>query len=248
MKTEALLLAAGFGSRLKPLTDSIPKPLVPVAGLPVIAHNLQRLSDSGFKRVFINLHYLAEQIRDYVGDGSKWGLEVGFSYEPEILDTGGAISAIRDQLFGANLLVLNSDVVIGKDLLLSDFVQDFSNRHHGAVASLILRPDPEADRFGSFAIDSNDRIIRMLDAVSPTDGAVCQTGLMFTGISVLSSSLLSTLPQAGTKFSLTKDVYRTAILDGAFLASYRYNGYWNDIGTPERLAAASNYLNGKSLA
>lgn len=245
MKPDVLLLSAGFGSRLRPLTDTCPKPLIPVAGKPLLVWNLELLARSGFSRVFINLHYLGEMIREFVGDGSTWGLHVEYSDEPLLLDTGGAIKAIESRLQSDLLLTLNSDILVDAAFPFEDLLHFHTNHPRHPEATLVLRTDADADRFGSFESAADNTIVRMLDARHPAGSPAVHSGLMYTGIQVMGRALIAQMPEAGTVFSLTRDTFRTAIHSGAILGAYRYSGYWSDVGTPDRLEAASIYMNSR---
>jgi len=244
---DVLLLAAGFGKRLLPLTATKPKPLLEVRGKPLIAWNLELLARGGFSRVFINLHYLGSQIRDFVGDGASWGLEVRYSEEPVILDTGGGIKNIEDELEKNFLLTLNSDTLVGKEFSFRDLLAEQSK---GARASLVVRRDPEAKSFGSLAIDEHGIVKRFLDAEAPdlrtnSDSIHSPSNeVMYAGIQILEKSLLREMPPKGSVFSITKDVYRTLVRNGGILRTCQYEGYWSDVGTPERLESASKTFTG----
>ena len=120
---DVLLLAAGFGKRLEPLTVNTPKPLLEVGDKPLIAWNLELIARSGFSRVFINLHHLGERISEFVGDGSHWGLSVEYSKEDPILETGGAIKNIEHKLREPYLITLNSDILLGPDFSLARILE-----------------------------------------------------------------------------------------------------------------------------
>jgi NDP-sugar pyrophosphorylase family protein len=173
-----MILAAGFGSRLRPLTDRVPKALIEVAGKPLIAYPLAVLREAGIREVLINLHHLGGQIRDALGDGSSHGMSIRYSEEDPILDTGGAIKKAESFLRGDSFVVINADTVI--DLPLLDVVA--WHRDRGALATMVLRPDPQAAKYGVIEIDSAGRVRRILgrpaDAPGPLDA------LMFTGVHV----------------------------------------------------------------
>ncbi|MCB0358643.1 MAG: nucleotidyltransferase family protein [Bdellovibrionales bacterium] len=237
---DVLLLAAGFGTRLGKLTAEIPKPLVQVAGRALVDRNLELLGRAGFRRVILNLHYRAEQIQNFVGDGSAWGLCVEYSHEPVLLDTGGAIKQIQSRLKFDNLFTVNSDIILGSDFSFRKLLAHHRSQEPSAAATLVLREDPEAEAFGAVGVDAAGRICRFL-GTTYVDHPVRAT-LMYTGVQVLSTSLLDQMPPAGSIFSITKDTYPSALAAGAVLSSIRYQGLWNDVGTPERLAEAEQIL------
>ena len=144
----AMILAAGRGNRLRPLTDSIPKPLLEVAGQPMIAFPLKLIRDAGIEEVVINVHHLGAQIRSAFGDGRSYGVRITYSEEDPILDTGGGIAAVREFLSGDTFVVLNADTFI--DIRLGDVIA--FHRAHEGLATMVLRPDPDAARYGLIEI------------------------------------------------------------------------------------------------
>ena len=130
---KAMILAAGLGTRLRPLTNTIPKPLLPIAGTPLIVWNLLLLKRHGFHDVIINLHHLGPMIEQAVGNGSKYGLRIYYSHEPVILGTGGAIKQAEPNFSGEPVLVLNGDTLFELDL---DALYAFHLRSQAAEAGV----------------------------------------------------------------------------------------------------------------
>ena len=154
---KAMILAAGLGTRLKPLTNTIPKPLLPIAGTPLIVWNLLLLKRHGFRDVVINLHYLGGMIEQALGNGSRYGLRIIYSHEPVILGTGGGLKQAEPYFCGESVLVLNGDTLVDLDLgALCEFHQQ-----REAIATLVLRKDPEAAQWGLVEMDSDNRIVRI---------------------------------------------------------------------------------------
>jgi len=239
----AMILAAGKGTRLRPLTESVPKPLIEVAGRPMIAFPLQLLRDAGIKEVVINLHHLGDQIRQRLGDGSAYGVRITYSEENPILDTGGAIGAARRFLDGDTFVVLNADTVI--DLRLMDVVE-FHARHH-AIATMVLRPDPDAARHDDIGIDGAHRIRRLLgqaygDAADRDDEPMER--LMFPGVHVFEPRVFDYMPDG--VYSVTRDTYPRLLAAGEPVYGYVHRGYWRVLDTPEDLAAGRRELGGRS--
>lgn len=224
-----MILAAGKGTRLRPLTDTVPKPLLDVAGRPMIALPLDLLRQAGIDEVIINLHHLGNQIRSALGDGSRYGVQITYSEEDPILDTGGAIAAARPFLEGDTFVVLNADTAI--DLALPAVI-DF-HRAHGALATMVLRPDPQAARYGIIEIDATQRIRRILGF--PPAVAEPLTALMFAGVHVFDPRVF-TYMEAGI-YSITRDVYPRLLGAGEPLFGYVHHGYWRVLDTPDDLAA-----------
>lgn len=237
---KAMVFAAGQGQRLRPVTDRIPKALVPVAGRPMIEYPLLLLRHYGIRQIVINLHHLGEQIEAYLGDGSKFGVEITYSKEPELLDTGGGLLKAKPFLEDETFIVINTDVII--DLSLADLITFHRNRH--SSATLVLRPDPDADRFGSIETDADGRIYRFLNARSPLRPSIPGKTLMFTGVQILEPRVFNYMQSAAErrKFGTTKDTYPQMLLQGEPLYGYCFGGLWQDLGTPERIAQTEKDL------
>ncbi|HEX7408385.1 MAG TPA: NDP-sugar synthase [Candidatus Binatia bacterium] len=232
----AMILAAGKGSRLRPLTDSVPKPLVEVAGRPMIAFALQLLRQADIHEVVINLHHLGDQIRRTLGDGSAYGARITYSEENPILDTGGAIEAAREFLCNETFVVVNADVVI--DLRLRDVIE-FHHRH-GAMATMVLRPDPQAERKDDIGIDAARRIRRFLGR--PYEAGPPSTGdrYLFASVHVFDRRLFDYM-QPGV-YSITRDVYPRLLAAGEPVYGYVHHGYWRVLDTSGDLAAGRREL------
>jgi len=235
---DVMLLSAGRGTRMRTLTSTCPKPMLCVQGRPLIDWNLELLSQAGFKRVIINLHYLGDRIEEFVLDGRKWGLAVEYSRELVLLDTGGGIKNIERRLRSQWLVTVNSDVLLGRDFRYQLLLDEHSGAGPSCLATLTVREVPDAERFGLLRIDPSGRIISFLDARAPGGGGEGR-GVMYAGVQIISRKIFEEMPPAGSIFSLTKDSYRTIVQKGGLLAAYKFDGYWSDVGTPERLEAAS---------
>lgn len=233
---KAMVLAAGQGTRLRPTTDSTPKALVPVAGRPMIEYALLLLRHYGIKDIIINLHHFGEQIESRLGDGMALGLKISYSRERDLLDTGGGLLHAKAFLQDGAFIVINTDALV--DLNLAALV-DFHVRRN-AMATLVLRADERADEYGSMDIDPSGRICRFLDSKSPTepDGEICK--LMFTGVQVLDPKVFNYMegPGAPRKFSTTKHTYPRMLISGERLFGFRFDGFWQDLGTPGRIQEA----------
>lgn len=229
MPRRALILAAGKGERLRPLTHTVPKPLVEVGGRPLIAYALAWLRHFGVREVAINLHHLGAQIRAAIGDGAAHGVAVHYSDEPEILGTGGAIRNLAGWLGDGPFVVANADIVHDVDLAALARL----HRESGSLATLALRADPESARYGEIFIDGAGRIRSFLD---PPANPVGLEGLMFTGVQIVEPSIVARIPWPGASSS-TQHLYRPLVREGAPLYGARYDGYWSDAGTPASLEA-----------
>ncbi|MCP9452053.1 MAG: NDP-sugar synthase [Nitrospira sp.] len=227
---KAMILAAGFGTRLRPLTEQMPKPLLPIGGVPLIVWNLLLLRRHGFRDVVINLHYLGSMIEQALGDGSRFGLRITYSKERTILGTGGGIKHAEPYFDGEPVLVLNGDTLVELDL---DALIAFHWTHR-AAATLVLREDNDAAQWGLVEVGLGHRIVRIrgkgLENVGPT------VPRMFAGIHILDLRLLQGVP-TGAVLSIM-DSYIDAIKQRERVMGYDMCGYWSDVGTLERYRQA----------
>jgi mannose-1-phosphate guanylyltransferase len=230
---KAMILAAGLGTRLRPLTDTIPKPLLPVGGTPLILWNLLLLRSSGICEVIINLHYLGHLIEEAIGDGSRWDMQVRYSHEPTLLGTGGGLKAAERFFEDQPVVVMNGDTLIEMDVkALREF-----HRGHGGVATLVLRDDPQAAQWGAVESDEWNRIFRINGrGMSRADSTGPLIERMFAGVHILHPSVLQDAP-LGTPFSII-DSYTNELARGSRMFGFVHAGYWSDIGTVERYARA----------
>lgn len=229
---KAMILAAGMGTRLRPLTNTIPKPLLPIAGTPLIVWNLLLLKRHGFQDVVINLHHLGPMIEQALGNGSKYGLRIHYSHEPVILGTGGGIKQAEPNFSGEPILVLNGDTLFELDLE----ALWTAHQQQKAAATLVLRADPDAASWGLIEVGSEDRILRITGR-GKTDSPAIKTR-MFAGIHVLQPRLLRDVPKG--KESSIIDAYVAAIQRNEPVYGYDLVGYWSDVGTPQRYAQAEH--------
>jgi NDP-sugar pyrophosphorylase family protein len=236
---KAMILAAGLGTRLRPLTNTIPKPLLPVAGTPLIVWNLLLLKRHGIQDVIVNLHHLGPMIEQALGTGSKWGLRVQYSPEPVILGTGGGIKQAEPNFSGEPVLILNGDTLVEIDL---DALWAF-HRARNAAATLVLRSDPDAAKWGLVEVGDEARIVRITGRGLP-DSAPTQPR-MFAGIHILHPRLLREVPRG--KESSIIDAYVAAIQRGDAVLGFDHHGYWSDIGTAERYARAEHDAKGGQI-
>lgn len=223
---KAMILAAGYGRRLRPLTDHTPKPLLLVRGKPLIQYHLERLAAAGITDIVINHAWLGEQLENTLGDGSAFGLHVAWSREREPLETGGGIKKALpllstesepDQAF----LLLSSDVWTDYpfELLLDLELGE-------KLAHLVLTANPEHNAQGDYQLDKAGR-------VRPKQAD--QEWLTYTGIAVISPLLFKDFSAQNDTFPL-RDVLLPAIIAGR-VSGEVYSGTWSDVGTIERLNA-----------
>ncbi len=225
-RLRALVLAAGLGTRLRPLTDTAPKPLLPVAGLPILGHTLQQLAAAGCEAAAINLHHRGEQIRERFGD-SFAGMPLVYSEEPELLGTLGALHPLKSFLVGADMIIL-----INGDSLCKWPLRKLIRRYQsdGAEASLLLTATAPVAQFGGgVGIDRDGRILsfRPSDAVQ---GEVRR--YVFAGAHVFSPKLLDRVGPGNS--DIVRDLYMPMLGEGAKLTALVTQRPWHDLGTPQR--------------
>jgi len=159
---KAVLLAAGKGERLKPLTDSLPKVMIPINGKPILEYHIEMLAEAGITDVFINLHHLPEKIREYFKDGAGWGLKIQYSYEPEILGTAGAVKKLEDELKQGAFLVIYGDNFI--KINYRDFIS-FSEKKRGiGTVAVFWKEDVKGS--GILALGPGQRVVRFVEKPS----------------------------------------------------------------------------------
>jgi len=227
---KAMILAAGRGERMQTLTDHTPKPLLQVAGRPLIEHHLIRLKDAGYSEVVINVSWLADQIINTLGDGSRYGLSIVYSNEGEpALETGGGIRHALPLLGELPFLVINGDI-------WTDFPLTGLRLPPGDLAWLMLVDNPDHHQQGDFYLQQG----RVLDA-GPMDANSAEPdkrALTFSGIGIYDPQLFASLPDAAFPLGpLLRDTMRNNRVAGQ-----HYTGRWYDIGTPERLAELDRLL------
>ncbi len=237
---KAMLFAAGLGTRLAPLTERLPKPLVRVAGRPMIDYPLLLLRHYGITDIVVNIHHLGNMIEEYLGDGRELGLKISYSRETELLDTGGGLLKARPFLEGGTFLVVNSDVLIALDL------NAVVERHRltGAAATLVLRADPEADRYGAVELSRDGRVQKFLHHAAPASGSAGPLEkFMFTGVQVLEPRIFGYMEgEPSRRFGTTTATYPKMLRSGENLQGFVFEGFWHDLGTPESIRRAEAKL------
>jgi MurNAc alpha-1-phosphate uridylyltransferase len=217
---KAMLLAAGRGERMRPLTDAMPKPLLAAGGHPLIDYPLHALARAGIREVVINLSWHGDQIRAYAGDGGRYGLALHYSEEgPVPLETGGGIFRALPGLGGDAFLLVNGDV-------WTDLPLESLQLPSGSLAHLVLVDNPRHHPGGDFALDERGRVV------------AAGQRLTYSGIAVIHPDLFANCRPG--RFPL-KPLLDTALAQGR-LTGVRFGGCWLDVGTPERLAALDRDL------
>lgn len=213
---KGMLLAAGLGTRLRPLTNTTPKAMLSVADHPLLAYGLGLLQRAGIRDVMINLHYHGEQIQDYCGDGSQWGLHISYSEEPKIMGSGGALKKCEDYFGDAPFVAINADTLM--DIDLKKVISAFDPDHAGLMVTCPVEPE---DAYGRVGTDSNGKLTEF--------GIGHHT---FAGIQIVTKQLMRLLPPGES--SVMQQGYIPLMAQGGVVDTYLHTGYWNDVGTPER--------------
>jgi NDP-sugar pyrophosphorylase family protein len=222
---KAMILAAGFGTRLRPLTNTVPKPMVPIMNRPILEHTIHLLRTHGIQDIAINLHHLPEIIQDHFGDGKDFGVNLHWSYEPEILGTAGGIKKAQEFLDGEAFLVINSDVVTDCDL---SKVISF-HKAKGSDLTLVVRQGDSPEQCDPIEVDDNDRIVHMV-GTSAKNKPDDTTRILFTGIQVMEPEIFDRIPE-NKFYGTTTDVFPGMLEDELPLFAYWHHGYWKDVGT-----------------
>lgn len=222
---KALILAAGLGTRMAPITESIPKPLIPVLNRYVIEYNINFLKHYGVKEIYINLYHNGEKIANALGNGKKYGVKINYLREKEILGTGGSIGSMRNHVDGP-FIVINSDTIFDFDL---EEMIDSHNSSGAQVTLGVIHSDPRDTR-AVVTVNDSGRITRMID--SSINDIVPEGNAIFTGLHIINPSLLEYIPEK-IFLSITSYVYRRMIEEKEHINAVFIDGKWWDMGTPD---------------
>jgi mannose-1-phosphate guanylyltransferase len=236
----AMILAAGLGTRLRPLTYLMPKPVAPVLNRPIVARIAELLAESGFEEVITNVSYLPDQIREVLGDGSDFGLRIAYSEEPEPLGTAGGVGKVRDFLSETeSFLIISGDALTDIDLAAMRKAHE-ANLERGAIATLATKRVDDTTQFGVVISDADGRIQGFQEKPDPAEAL---SDLANCGIYMFRSQIFEHFPppdrpspagdedQPAGFVDWATDVF-PALLDGDVpFYSHEIGGYWNDIGS-----------------
>ncbi len=229
-----MLLCAGLGTRLRPLTSRVPKPAVPVCGVPLVHLSLALLRGAGVRRAVVNVHHLPDAMAAAAGDAARaLGIDLALSREPVIAGTGGALREARCHLEGADaILLVNGDVLFDVDLGAALAAHLGS----GALATMVLLPMPPGARYATVEADAGGAVRRIAGTFGP--GGDRLTPWHFSGIHVLSPAILGRVADEPFEVDVNRHVYPPLMSSGA-VRGLVASGYWNDLGTPARYVAAN---------
>ena len=230
--TDAVVLVGGRGTRLRPLTVSTPKPMLPTAGFPFLSHLLARIRKAGVTHVVMGTSYRAEVFEEYFGDGSDFGLEIEYVVEEEALGTGGAIRNVWDRLRHDTAMVFNGDVLSGADL--GAILETHSSTDADVTLHLVRVPDPRA--FGSVPTDDEGNVLAFLEKTEdpPTDQ-------INAGCYVFKRSVIESIP-AGRVVSVERETFPGLLAGGAKVVGHVVTSYWRDMGRPSDFVQGSSDL------
>jgi NDP-sugar pyrophosphorylase family protein len=222
----AMVLSAGYGTRLWPLTEDRTKPAIPILGKPLAGYVAEYLAGYGFDYIVVNLHHRPESVRSALGDGSRFGVKLQYVEEPEILGTSGALDNARELLKEETFVVVNGKIIT--DIDLGEALETHRRTH--ALATLVLIPNTLRERFS--VVETQNGLVTTFGGM-PVALAHEPTPLMFTGIQILEPEIFSYIPRDVFSHSTT-DVYPQAIAKGERIAAHVANGRWRELSTLQR--------------
>jgi mannose-1-phosphate guanylyltransferase len=226
---DAVILVGGLGTRLRPLTLSAPKPMLPTAGVPFLTHLISRIRDAGVSHVVLGTSYRAEVFEKHFGDGAELGVELEYVVETEALGTGGGIRNVADVLRGDTVLVFNGDNLIGVDLKAFLATHDET----GADVTLCLQRVPDPRAFGCVPTDADGRVTAFLEKdPNPVSDQIN------AGLYAFRRSIIDTIP-TGRAVSVERETFPSLLASGAKVVGHLNDGYWRDFGTPADFVAGS---------
>jgi mannose-1-phosphate guanylyltransferase len=226
---QALILVGGEGTRLRPLTSTVPKPVIPLAGRPFIGYMIEWLRSHGVDDVILSCGFMADGVRSVLGDGAGHGVRLRYVEEPEPLGTGGALKFAED-LLDERFFMLNGDVLTDMDLTAQ--LAQHEQTQARATLALIAVDDPSA--YGLVRRAADHSVTEFLEKPSASE---IDTNLINAGAYILERSVVDGMPPAGTNVSIEREVFPALVGDGLY--GYESGGYWLDIGTPERYLQAT---------
>ncbi len=218
---KAMILAAGFGTRLQPLSHKIPKPMIPALGIPMIRHTLNLLKSAGITEVIINLHHLSSDLKMYLKNQKDF--KISFSMEKKLLGTGGGILKAKHFFNNERFFVLNSDFLINLDLrrVISFHLEKKS------LATMVIKISSGSEKYDLIALDKDNRIVqfRAKDIIPPYRRGI------FTGIHLFEPEIFDFFPKGKKTFCIVRDVYMNLVEKHLPIFGYPFKGEWHDLGS-----------------
>lgn len=218
----AMILAAGVGSRLDPLTRNVPKPLVPILNRPVMEYLVELLKKHGFDEIMVNVHYLGDQIEAHFGDGSRWGVDIHWSREERLWGDAGSVKRVQDFFKDETFLVIGGDDLTDMDL--TRLVTTHRNKHALSTIALSLVDDPS--EYGIVLMNEDSRITRFLEKPK---GEVIFSNTANTGVYVFEPEIFDLIPR-GVFYLFGKQVFPMLLEQHRPLYGHLTAAYWRDVG------------------
>ena len=222
---KALFLAGGFGTRLRPITNDLPKPMIPIVGKPLLERNIEKLKKYGINEVVLSTCYKPQKIKEYFKDGKSLGLKISYVSEDIPLGTAGAIKNAQE-FFDDTFIVFNADIV--SDIDISDMI-DF-HREKKALATIAVTKVDNPSAYGVIEHDKNAYITAFKEKPKPHEST---SNLINAGVYIFEPELLNEIP-LGRAVSIERETYPTLLQKGYKIAVYNKCSYWIDLGTPEK--------------
>jgi NDP-sugar pyrophosphorylase family protein len=232
-----MILAAGLGTRLRPLTEEISKPMVPIVNRPVMEHIVDLLARHGFSELYVNLHYHPDVITRHFSAGERWGLAIAYSFEEELLGTAGGVKKLEKELAGDTFLVISGDALTDLDLTsLLAF-----HKAHSRIATLVITPVNDPSKYGVVITEDDGRIIGFQEKPSREEA---ESFVANSGIYVFEPEVLEMIPAGFYDFG--SQLFPRLLEEGIEFYGYRHDDYWNDVGSIEEYKAGNfDALTGK---
>ncbi len=227
---QSLVLAGGKGIRLRPITLHTPKPIVPIANMPLLLYQLELLRRGGVRDVVLSLSYQPQKIEDRIGDGSRSKVRISYAVETSPLGTAGAFKNAA-HLISETAVVLNGDILTDVDL---DAVIQY-HKERQAAATIVLAPVPNPAGYGLVVTDPEGRVTRFIEKPKPEE-VTCDT--INAGIYILEPKLLDYVPE-GEPFTFEYGLFPRLLELGERVMGFVWRGYWRDVGTPESYLQAN---------
>lgn len=219
---KAMILAAGVGSRLDPLTRNVPKPMVPIVNRPVIEHIIDKLKKHGFDEIMVNLHYLGDIIKDHLGDGSKLGVKLAYALEDQLWGDAGSVKRSEEFLKGDTFIVVGGDDI--SDINLTELLQFHKAKKAVSTLALSLVDDPS--EYGIVLTDDDGRITKFLEKPK---GQVVFSNTANTGVYVFEPEVFDIIP-TGASFGFGHNVFPRLLEEDKPMYGYITSAYWKDVG------------------
>ncbi len=230
---KAIVLAGGYGTRLRPLTYTCPKPMLPLAGKPVLRHIIEFLAGHGFDEIIVTTNYLRDRVKDHFGDGSRYGVKLKYPLEEEPLGTAGSVKHVSEYL-DDTFAIIQGDNITNIDLVK---VLEF-HKKKGSLATISLIPVDNPCEYGIAELNDEGRVIRFVEKPRPEE---CFSRLANTGLYILQPQVLDHIPDH-CSYDFSKDLFPKLLTLNEKVYGCLVTGFWTDIGRPENYLKANKWL------